>query len=85
MDKSESSLIPIPLQTALERYRKALEGLDPKTSTSSEQAFKILWARDALQRQLEAEQEISTDLLPQLMQLDSHLKQQAYRTHLGSI
>ena len=79
MDKSESSLVPIPLQMALERYRKALEGLDPKTSTSSKQAFKILWARDALQRQLEAEQEISTDLLPQLIQLDSHLKQQAYK------
>lgn len=80
MNKSDSSLVPIPLQTALELYRKALEGLEsPKTSTSSEQAFKILWARDALQRQLEAEQEIPTDLLPQLIQLDTHLKQQAYK------
>ena len=80
MDKSDPSLISIPLQKSLERYRIALESLDfPKTSLSSEQALNILWARNVLQKQLEPEQEIPVTFASQLIQLDSHLKKQAYK------
>ncbi|MGL5835805.1 MAG: tetratricopeptide repeat protein [Waterburya sp.] len=70
----------LPLQFALVRYRKALEYLErSKTSLSSQRALEILAARDALQKVLEAQEQVSVELLSQVMELDSQLKQKASR------
>ncbi|MGL5835047.1 MAG: tetratricopeptide repeat protein, partial [Waterburya sp.] len=70
----------VPLQFALVRYSKALEYLEgSKTSLSSERALEILAARDALQKVLEAQEQVSVELLSQVMELDSQLKQKASR------
>lgn len=69
-----------PLQFALVRYRLALESLDtPQTSLSTEQALEILSARDALENVLKAQEQVSVDILSQVMQLDLRLKQETYR------
>ncbi len=66
-----------PLQTALERYKNALNRLD--ISTPQDQILEILSARDVLQKQLEAENQIPTDILSELIELDSDFKNQAYK------
>jgi hypothetical protein len=55
---------PTPLQLALERYQNVLNYLDASNNKSlkKEEALEILKARDALQKQLEAEAEISVDM-----------------------
>lgn len=70
----------VPLQFALVRYRKALEYLEgSKTSLSSQRALEILAARDALQKVLKTQEQVSVELLLQVMELDSQLKQKAGR------
>jgi len=64
----------VPLK--LVRYEKALEYLNcSKTLPSTEQALEILLARDDLQNVLKAQEQISVDILSQVMQLDLRLKQ----------
>ena len=71
---------PTLLQTALERYESALNCLtSPNSSLNKNQVLEILSARDAIQKQLEAENQIPTDILSELIELDSHLKEQAYK------
>ena len=70
----------IPLQFALVRYQKALEYLDrSNTPLSTEQALEILSARDALQNVLKTQEQVPVELLLQVMELDSNLKQKAHR------
>lgn len=66
-----------PLQTALERYKTALKCLD--SSTPQDNILEILSARDALQKQLEAENQILPDILSELIEQDSKFKKQAYK------
>lgn len=66
-----------PLQTALERYKIALKCLD--FSTPQDKILEILSARDALQKQLEAENHISPDILSELIEQDAKFKKQAYK------
>ncbi|NKB18169.1 MAG: tetratricopeptide repeat protein [Pseudanabaena sp. CRU_2_10] len=69
-----------PLQAALERYKLSLACLDrPKTQIKNVQALEILAARDALQKQMEAEAQVPVDLRSAIEELDTRLKQQAYR------
>jgi tetratricopeptide (TPR) repeat protein len=68
----------VPLQSALVLYRIALEYLEaPNTALSSEQALEILAARDALQKVLKTQEQVSVELLSQVMELDLRLKQKA--------
>ena len=70
----------VPLQFALVRYSKALEYLErSNTALSLEQALEILSARDALQKVLKTQEQVSVELLSQVMELDSQLKQKAGR------
>lgn len=70
---------PAPLQARLKRYETALDFLNLKTSLSKEQILEILAARDELGKELEAQKPIPVAILPQLIELDSHLKQHAYK------
>ena len=68
----------VPLHFALVRYEKALEYLDrSQTSLSTKQALEILSARDELQNVLKTQEQVSVDILSQVMQLDLRLKQKA--------
>ncbi|MFM6897838.1 MAG: hypothetical protein ACKPKF_11290, partial [Microcystis panniformis] len=64
---------PTPFQVALERYQNALNYLDTsqKKSLKKEQALEILTARDALQKRMEAEAEISVDMWSKLIEQDN--------------
>ncbi len=78
MDNFNCSPRTLPLQFALVRYRRALEHLDhSQTSLSIEQALEILSARDALQNELKKTEQVSVNILSQVMQLDLCLKQKA--------
>ena len=69
-----------PLQTALEHYKSTLNCLnDPNSSPNKNQVLEILSARDALGKLLETEETIDTSILSELIELDSHLKEQAYK------
>lgn len=71
---------PTPLQTALERYKSALDCLtSPHSSPNKNQVLEILSARDALAKLLETEETIDISILSQLIELDSQLKEQAYK------
>jgi hypothetical protein len=71
---------PTPLEVALEDYENALAGLDtPNISINETSVFKILSARDILQKQLEAAEEIFIDLCQKLIAQDARLKQNAYK------
>lgn len=72
---------PTPLQVALERYQTALNYLDTSNNKSLEkgQTLEILAARDALQKQLEAEAEISVNMWSRLIEQDVILKQKSYK------
>lgn len=71
---------PTPLEVALARYQTALDCLDDSNkSFQEEQALEILAARDALQKQLEAEVEIPVDLRSKLIAQDKRLKKNTYR------
>ncbi len=79
MDGDHSLPAITPLQSALERYKVALECLDRRgTTILPQEALEILSARNLLQKSLEAEIEIPGTIMPQVMQLDFYLKQQAY-------
>lgn len=68
----------LPIQFALVSYRMALEYLDhSQTSLSTEQALEILSARDALKNVLTTQEQVSVNILSQVMQLDLRLKQKA--------
>jgi tetratricopeptide (TPR) repeat protein len=68
------------LEFALIRYWLASECLGaPKTLLSTEQALEILSARDALQKVLKTQEQVPVELLWEVMQLDSQLKQKAGR------
>jgi hypothetical protein len=72
---------PTPFQVALERYQNALNYLDTSHNKSlkKEQALEIIAARDALQKQMEAEAEISVDMWSKLIEQDNRLKQKSYK------
>jgi tetratricopeptide (TPR) repeat protein len=71
---------PTPLQAALERYKLSLACLDrSKTQIKNVQALEILAARDALQKQRDAEAQVPVELESQIEELDTRLKKQAYR------
>ncbi len=59
-----------PFQVALERYQNALNYLDTSQNKSlkKEQALEIITARDALQKRMEAESEISVDMWSKLIE-----------------
>ena len=70
----------VPLQFALVRYKKALDYLNcSKTPLSKERALEILSARDALQNVLKTQEQVPIELLSQVMEHDSNLKQKASR------
>ncbi len=80
MDVHPHSPIPNPLQNALERYKISLDCLVlPKTPIDNERALEMLLARDALQKQMELEHQVPVDILSEIKELDTRLKQQAYR------
>ena len=71
---------PTPLKTALLRYKSALNCLMPPNSfPNKNQVLEILSARDALGKLLETEETIDISILSELIELDSHLKEQAYK------
>jgi Tetratricopeptide repeat len=71
---------PTPLQTALERYKHALNCITASNSlTNKDRVLEILSARDALGKLLETESSISPSILSELIKLDSLLKEQAYK------
>ena len=70
----------IPLQIALERYQNALNCFTrPNPAPQKSQIIEILSARDALQKQLQAEIQIPTNIWSKLIELDADLKKQAYK------
>ena len=70
----------VPLETALLRYKSALNCLMPSNSSPNKnQVLEILSARDALGKLLEIEETIPPSILSELIELDSHLKEQAYK------
>ena len=73
--------MPTPFQVSLERYQNALNYLDTSHNKSlkKEQALEIIAARDALQKQMEAEAEISVDMWSKLIEQDNRLKQKSYK------
>ena len=78
MDSFELSPKTLSLQFALVRYEKALEHLEHSQAyLSTEQALEILSARNALQNVLETQDQVSVDILSQVIQLDLCLKQKA--------
>ena len=70
---------PTTLQTALERYKNALNCLSHNSSPNKNQVLEILSARDALGKLLETENSISSSILSELIDQDSQLKEQAYK------
>jgi hypothetical protein len=71
---------PSTLQTALERYKKALNCITASNSlTNKNQVLEILSARYALGKLLETENSISPSILSELIELDSQLEEQAYK------
>ncbi len=69
-----------PLKTALLRYKSALNCLmPPNSSPNKSEVLEILSARDALGKLLETEETIDISILSELIELDSHLKEQAYK------
>lgn len=71
---------PNPIQVALELYQTALNYLNNSSITfNKEQALEILVARDALQKQLEAEAKIPVDMWSKLIEQDARLKQKSYK------
>jgi Tfp pilus assembly protein PilF len=77
MNPSQS---PTLIQAAIERYKLSLACLDrPKAQIENAQALEILAARDALQKQMETEARVPDDLRSAIEELDTRLKQQAYR------
>ncbi len=71
---------PTPLQTALERYKNALNCLTPLNSfPNKNQVLEIISARDALGKLLETENSISPSILSELIDQDFRLKEQAYK------
>jgi hypothetical protein len=77
---NNSSPSPSPLQTALERYKKALHCITASNSCPNRnQVLEIFSARDALGKLLETENSISPSTLSELIGLDSRLKEQAYK------
>jgi hypothetical protein len=74
---------PIPFQIVLENYAEALTCFDhPKSEIRKSQVLKMLLARDALQRQMEAEPQIiesDPEVLSKMQALDSCLRQNAYK------
>ncbi|MDY6936103.1 MAG: tetratricopeptide repeat protein [Cyanobacteriota bacterium] len=73
-----------PIHSAVESYQKALANLDDsQADVSPEVALKILWTREALHQALGdpsvVSPETQLELMPQIMQLDKKLKQEAYR------
>ncbi|MEA5535850.1 tetratricopeptide repeat protein [Crocosphaera sp. XPORK-15E] len=71
---------PAPLQVALKRYKTALNPLETSNiSLNKEQILEILAARDALQKQLEAEAKISINMWSKLIEQDTRLKQKTYK------
>ncbi|MDB9398120.1 tetratricopeptide repeat protein [Microcystis aeruginosa CS-573] len=73
--------VPTPFQVALERYQNALNYLDTSHNKSLKkaQALEIITARDALQKRMEAEAEISVDMSSKLIEQDNRLKQKSYK------
>ena len=68
------------LYFALLRCEKAWEYLDsPNNPLSQEKALEILSARDALQKVLKTQEPVATDILSQVMELDSRLKKNPSR------
>ena len=67
------------LKANLKRYERALNRLTRLDSPNKKQILQILSARDALGKLLEAENSISPSILSKLIELDSHLKEQAYK------
>lgn len=77
---NNSSPSPSPLQTALERYKNALNCITlPNSFFNKDCVLEILSARDALGKLLESEDSISPSTLSELIKLDSQLKEQAYK------
>lgn len=71
---------PTPLQTALERYQNALDCITaPNSFPNKDRILDLLSARDALGKLLETESSISASILSELIELDSLLKEQAYK------
>lgn len=71
---------PTFLETALSRYQAALDYLDAADqSLEKDIALEILAARDALQKQLEVENEIPVAMQLSLIEQDDRLKQKAYK------
>ena len=65
---------------ALVRYQEALKCLEkPKKSLSLEQALEILSARDHLKLVLSSQNNIPSDILVEVVKLDSCLKKRAYK------
>lgn len=78
MDKPSRLPVPIALKKSLDFYQTAIVFLESSpTVLTSEQALEILLARDELQKLLESHSKISTEILPQLITLDSRLQEQA--------
>lgn len=71
---------PTPLEIALNRYQTSLNCLDSShIPLNKEQILEILLARDSLQKQLEAEAEIASDIWSELIKQDARLKQNSYK------
>lgn len=70
----------IPPEFALVRYRAALKCLENSNkSLSLEQALEILFARDELQIALSSQNKIPSNILVEVVELDSYLKKRAYK------
>jgi hypothetical protein len=87
---NSSAPVPTPIEVALERYQTALNylGTSNNKSLEKEQALEILAARDALQKQLEAEAEIPVDMWAKLIkqrEFDEHfVVNREHQTYAGS-
>lgn len=71
---------PTTLEVFLANYQENLNSLDsPNLTLTKEQALEILAARDALQKQLEAQTEIPVEMWSELIAQDKRLKQNTYK------
>lgn len=63
----------------IKSYQQALEALDTPTVLSIKQALEILTTRDNLEQIIKADVQIHDDISSKLIELDSKLKQKAYK------